>query len=207
MPSRLIQHHNSHNDLILVQQLPLHVCYADHALVLKQIFLHYVQSQISTGRRDKRWHSGKQMSILFSISLPGCFAGCSQLQYLSRRRTVLYLQAQPCSCSSQTHTFSWRTASTAEIHKPKLLPAGQRAVQAVSGFYLPLADRSMLLLPFTPSIHMGKSVLSSYTKRSAHPHGDFFLWRKNVEITLRKVLLNEQQICIKRTITLQEWNP
>lgn len=70
--------------------------------------------------------------------------------------------------------------------------------------YLLLIGQRTLLLPFTP-IHMGKSVLS-YRKRSAHPHGDFFL-RKNVGVTLRKVLLNETQICITRTVTLQEWNP
>lgn len=73
-------------------------------------------------------------------------------------------------------------------------------------YLLPVGQR-MLLLPFTPSVHVGISVLSSYTKRSAHPH-HFFLRRrrKDLGITLRKVPINQQQIYITRTITLQEWN-
>lgn len=65
--------------------------------------------------------------------------------------------------------------------------------------YLLLIGQRMLLLPFTPSIHVGRSLLSSYTKRSAHAHAFF-----KEEITLRKVPIKQQQIHITRTVTLQK---
>lgn len=45
--------------------------------------------------------------------------------------------------------------------------------------YLLLIGQRMLLLPFIPSIHVGKSVLSSYTKRLAHScFGFVFFFKK-----------------------------
>lgn len=75
--------------------------------------------------------------------------------------------------------------------------------------YLLLIGQRMLLLPFIPSIHVGKSVLSSYTKRLAHSCFGFVFFlrrRKDLGITLRKVSINQQQIHITRTIVLQKWN-
>lgn len=176
------------------------------------------------------WSSNKSSYIMYKARSPRVgetkgdtlesrWVSCSP----SRCQGVLQVAHSSTICPAEGLCCTYRhshapahhkpTSSHGELHRQQRFTNPNFSLQVKElcklflGFIcLLLIGQRMLLLPFTPSIHVGKSVLSSYTKRSAHPHGDFFLWRKNVEITLRKVLLHEQQICIKRTITLQEWN-
>lgn len=141
-------------------------------------------------RTDKKWHSKKQMSLQLSISLP---------RFLQVAHSCTVCPAEGLCC---THKHSHAPAQHKptppgrELHRQHRVTTPNFSLQVKElcklflGFiYLLLIGLRMLLLPFTPSIHMGKAVLSAYTKRHIHV-GTFFLRRKNVGTTLRKVPLN-----------------
>lgn len=78
-------------------------------------------------------------------------------------------------------------------------------MQAISRFHLPLADRPENAVAAIYSCSHGEGYVIILGKKiGTFTWGFFFLIRNNIGITLRKVLLNEQQMSITSTITFQE---
>lgn len=129
------------------------------------------------------------MSLLLSISLP---------RFLQVAHSSTACPAEGLCCTyrhGHAPAHHKPTPSGRELHrqhrvtKPNFSLQVKELCKLFLGFiYLLLIGQRMLLLPFTPA-HMGKAMLSSYTKRSAHPHGDFSLKKKECRNYLKKSAL------------------
>lgn len=116
-----------------------------------------------------------------------------------------------CAAANHKTTFSRRALNTQQrFTNPDSPLQVKELYKLFLGFiYSLLIGQRMLLLPFTPSVNVDKSVLSPYTKQSAHPHDSSFFYlqrRKDLGSTLRKVPINQQQNHIIRTIMPQKCN-
>lgn len=207
MPSTLIQHHYCDDDLNLIQQLPRCICYTDHALVSnKRSFYIKYNPKISMRGREKtsksRWASCPPSHCQDVLQGAHSSTDCPA-------EWVRRIYVHGCAAADHKPTFSSRAQNIQQrFTNPNFPLQVKELYKLFLGFiHLLLVGQRMMLLPFTPAIHVGKSVLSSYIKRSAHSQDFFFLRRrKDLGVTLRKVPINPQQIHITRTIMLQELN-
>lgn len=124
---------NSHNDLILIQQLPLHVCHADHALPSnRSSYIRYkVRSPwVGQTKRDTLKAPHCQGALQAAHSSSACPAeglclptGTATLLFI----TSPHLLVENCTDSTDSQT--------------QTSPYFSLAVQAISRSHLPLSDR------------------------------------------------------------------